>query len=99
MTHPFFYALYARLPRAPQSHRHGPMTRSFSPNGMPGQNVADYYARRDAEQGLLRRRSSDQLPILNIVTNPHGLGQQVSTSRTNRSRPRSVCLAFLWTFI
>jgi 2,4-dienoyl-CoA reductase-like NADH-dependent reductase (Old Yellow Enzyme family) len=25
-----------------------PMTRSFSPNGVPGQNVADYYARRAA---------------------------------------------------
>ena len=31
-----------------------PMTRSFSPNGVPGQNVADYYARRAAaDVGLL----------------------------------------------
>ncbi|MEN9855676.1 MAG: hypothetical protein RL186_457 [Pseudomonadota bacterium] len=31
-----------------------PMTRSFSPNGVPGQNVADYYARRAAaDVGLI----------------------------------------------
>ena len=31
-----------------------PMTRSFSPGGVPGANVADYYARRaDAQVGLI----------------------------------------------
>lgn len=30
-----------------------PMTRSFSPGGVAGQNVADYYARRAAHTGLL----------------------------------------------
>ena len=31
-----------------------PMTRSFSPDGIPGQDVADYYARRsDADVGLI----------------------------------------------
>ncbi|MGB2074725.1 MAG: 12-oxophytodienoate reductase, partial [Henriciella sp.] len=31
-----------------------PMTRSFSPDGIPGQNVVDYYARRsDADVGLI----------------------------------------------
>ena len=31
-----------------------PMTRSFSPDGVPGENVAEYYARRgDADVGLI----------------------------------------------
>ncbi|MBY0412843.1 MAG: 12-oxophytodienoate reductase, partial [Bdellovibrionales bacterium] len=31
-----------------------PMTRSFSPSGVPGQNVADYYERRaTGEVGLI----------------------------------------------
>ena len=41
-----------------------PMTRSFSPGGVPGANVADYYARRaDAQLGRLGHRRQGALHI------------------------------------
>lgn len=56
-----------------------PMTRSFSPNGIPGQNVADYYGRRAAgdvglilsEGTVINRPASSNDPNI-----PHFYGEQ-----------------------
>lgn len=56
-----------------------PMTRSFSPNGVPGQNVADYYGRRAAgdvglilsEGTVINRPASSNDPNI-----PHFYGEQ-----------------------
>ncbi len=51
---PLFAPLTIRGMTIPNRIVMAPMTRSFSPDGVPGQNVADYYQRRgDAEVGLL----------------------------------------------
>ena len=51
---PLFEPLTIRGMTLPNRIVMAPMTRSFSPGGTPGQNVADYYQRRaDADVGLL----------------------------------------------
>lgn len=51
---PLFEPLTIRGMTVPNRVVMAPMTRSFSPNGVPGQNVAEYYQRRGAaEVGLL----------------------------------------------
>ena len=51
---PLFEPLTIRGMTIPNRIVMAPMTRSFSPNGIPGQDVADYYQRRGAaEVGLL----------------------------------------------
>ncbi len=51
---PLFEPMTIRGMTIPNRIVMAPMTRSFSPDGIPGQNVADYYQRRgDAEVGLL----------------------------------------------
>lgn len=53
-TAPLFEPLKIRGLSVPNRIVMAPMTRSFSPDGVPGENVADYYARRgDAEVGLI----------------------------------------------
>ncbi|MEM7494425.1 MAG: 12-oxophytodienoate reductase, partial [Pseudomonadota bacterium] len=51
---PLFKPLTIRGMTIPNRIVMAPMTRSFSPGGVPGQNVVDYYKRRgDAEVGLI----------------------------------------------
>lgn len=51
---PLFEPMTIRGMTIPNRIVMAPMTRSFSPGGIPGQNVADYYQRRgDADVGLL----------------------------------------------
>ena len=53
-TAPLFEPLSMRGLTIPNRIVMAPMTRSFSPEGVPGQNVAEYYARRaDADVGLI----------------------------------------------
>nr|WP_070959036.1 NADH:flavin oxidoreductase [Hyphomonas sp. Mor2] len=53
-TAPLFEPLKIRGLTIPNRIVMAPMTRSFSPGGVPGENVAEYYARRgDAEVGLI----------------------------------------------
>ena len=53
-TAPLFKPLTIRGLTIPNRIAMAPMTRSFSPGGVPGENVAEYYARRgDADVGLL----------------------------------------------
>ncbi|MEC7289546.1 MAG: NADH:flavin oxidoreductase [Pseudomonadota bacterium] len=53
-TAPLFEPLKIRGLSIPNRIVMAPMTRSFSPGGVPGENVADYYARRgDADVGLI----------------------------------------------
>jgi 2,4-dienoyl-CoA reductase-like NADH-dependent reductase (Old Yellow Enzyme family) len=54
MTNPLFKPYSLGSLDLPNRIVMAPMTRSFSPNGIPGQNVADYYARRAANHvGLI----------------------------------------------
>jgi 2,4-dienoyl-CoA reductase-like NADH-dependent reductase (Old Yellow Enzyme family) len=54
MTNPLFKPYSLGSLDLPNRIVMAPMTRSFSPNGVPGQNVADYYARRAANHvGLI----------------------------------------------
>ena len=54
MNHPFFKPFSCRGLEMPNRIVMAPMTRSFSPQGVPGDNVADYYARRAAaDVGLI----------------------------------------------
>jgi len=48
MTNPLFTPFSLGSLELPNRIVMAPMTRSFSPDGIPGQNVADYYARRAA---------------------------------------------------
>ena len=51
---PLFQPLKIRGMTIPNRVVMAPMTRSFSPDGVPGQDVVDYYARRsDADVGLI----------------------------------------------
>ena len=51
---PLFEPLTIRGMSIPNRIVMAPMTRSFSPDGVPGQNVAEYYRRRgEADVGLL----------------------------------------------
>jgi len=51
---PLFKPLTVRGMTVPNRLVMAPMTRSFSPGGVPGQNVAEYYQRRgEADVGLL----------------------------------------------
>lgn len=55
-----------------------PMTRSFSPNGIPGDNVADYYRRRaEGEAGLILSEGTviDRLASSNDPNIPHFYGE------------------------
>ena len=53
-TAPLFAPIKIRGLTVPNRVVMAPMTRSFSPGGVPGENVADYYARRgDADVGLI----------------------------------------------
>ncbi|KCZ92849.1 NADH:flavin oxidoreductase [Hyphomonas johnsonii] len=51
MTRPLFSPLKIKSLNLPNRIVMAPMTRSFSPGGVPGENVAEYYARR-AEGGV-----------------------------------------------
>jgi len=54
MTNPLFTPFTCRGLEMPNRIVMAPMTRSFSPNGVPGDNVAGYYARRAAaDVGLI----------------------------------------------
>lgn len=54
MTHPLFTPFDLAGLHLPNRIVMAPMTRSFSPGGVPGENVADYYARRAANDvGLI----------------------------------------------
>jgi 2,4-dienoyl-CoA reductase-like NADH-dependent reductase (Old Yellow Enzyme family) len=54
MTNPLFTPFTLKNLELPNRIVMAPMTRSFSPNGIPGQNVADYYSRRAANNvGLI----------------------------------------------
>ena len=54
MSHPFFKPFSCRGLEMPNRIVMAPMTRSFSPDGVPGDNVAGYYARRAAaDVGLI----------------------------------------------
>lgn len=54
MTNPLFQNFSCRKLTLPNRIVMAPMTRSFSPNGIAGDNVADYYARRAAaDVGLI----------------------------------------------
>ena len=54
MTNPLFKPFSCRGLNMPNRVVMAPMTRSFSPNGVPGDNVAEYYARRAAaDVGLI----------------------------------------------
>ncbi|MEM7730687.1 MAG: NADH:flavin oxidoreductase [Pseudomonadota bacterium] len=54
MTNPLFSPFKLKSLELPNRIVMAPMTRSFSPDGMPGRNVADYYARRAANHvGLI----------------------------------------------
>ena len=55
-TSPLFDTYKLRGLTLPNRVVMAPMTRSFSPGGVPGENVAEYYARRgDADVGLIIR--------------------------------------------
>lgn len=56
-----------------------PMTRSFSPEGIPGRNVADYYTRRaEADVGLILSEGTGvgRVASLNDPNVPHFYGEQ-----------------------
>lgn len=54
MTNPLFTPFTLKNLELPNRIVMAPMTRSFSPGGVPGQNVADYYSRRAANNvGLI----------------------------------------------
>ena len=54
MTNPLFTPFTLKSLDLPNRIVMAPMTRSFSPDGVPGKNVADYYARRAANNvGLI----------------------------------------------
>ncbi len=53
-TSPLFEPYTLRGLTIPNRVVMAPMTRSFSPGGVPGENVAEYYGRRgDADVGLI----------------------------------------------